>query len=108
MRRPLQRSIWVLAVVLTGGVIAGSLFIEAARADDDIWVYTDTLMPDGHARTAAQRDQDERACGATPQLTVYKSDLHTFAPCMNEHGWRLDHIVYAKHPRHAGAAQRFR
>jgi hypothetical protein len=94
----MRRSFLMFAALLAGGVIAASAFADNARADDDTWVFVDALKPNGHVRGVTQRRKDMLACGATSRFTVYVSDLNSFQSCMTERGWKLDHIVRAKHP----------
>jgi hypothetical protein len=96
--RAMRHFFLALAILLGGGVIAESALVDEARADEDTWVFVDALKPNGHVRSVAQRRKDMLACGATSRFTVYVSDLNSFESCMNERGWKLDHIVRAKHP----------
>lgn len=68
-------------------VIFAALSLSAADAND-IAYFRDVLKPGGHARSAAAKFADGRACGATADHTIH-TIMSVFQKCMSSRGWVL-------------------
>ena len=62
------------------------LSLGAAHADT--FLFSDTLHPRGHARSAAAFQADEHTCGA--DANNHFGNVAAFKKCMRQHGWVND------------------
>ena len=74
-------------------IIAGLCLIgSVASAAAENATFTDALKPNGHARSAAVRRADGRACGsAGGHIDVAK--FPAFRECMRAKGWELSRLA---------------